>query len=401
MSDPSYEPLEGPRGDAAIARVLERIPFYADQPRPPRVLRREDLLAAPPTAWVDPSVDLPVALASGAIRPLTTSGSTDEPLKVYADTTLSLPPGVWALHGLRDDASMVNLTSPVCLGASCPGEVARLDARVLLLTFRAGPFSATDAAITRASQAWNEAAADIAFVNPAWLHALLWRAARLGLTLHAPQLVVMTYQYPSRCQRRALSRAFPAARQVEFYGASEFGGTDLAIGCPEGHLHLVDYQVIAETLSTELDGHEELVFSTPLSRTMPLLRYAPGDLGRLGLVHEGACALWKVPTLELDGRVGDVMHGAHGTVTTRAFDDEVGEVDGLLFYAARSRAGAVSVEAVCEPGAFEAARAAVKGATAELGFSRCDVVERPSLALGASGKLRLTGEDDRHALDAR
>lgn len=395
--------LDGALLHEAVRRVLRSVPYYASYDAAAAlssfpVLRRDALLSVPAAHFVAREIDLPAALASGQFRPLTTSGSTDEPLKVYADLELALPPSVWAMHGLPDDAKLTSLTSGVCLGTSCPGDIAPHGGRGLLLTFRAGLFEASDAHVTRSVEAFNTFGGDIAFVNPVWLHWLHRRAQGLGLTLHQPRLLVFTYQYPSRCQKRALAKAFRAP-QVEFYGASEFGGTDLAIGCPAGHLHLVDYQAWVETLPSEHEGHDELVFSTPLSRSMPLLRYAPGDLGRVGFVDEEACELSSVLAIELDGRVADVMHTGQRSVTTRELDDVVGEVEGLAFYEARNSAGgALFIKGIVDPGFSEQA---LRAGVLELGFSSFtfEAVER--FALGPSGKLRLTGEDDRNALVRR
>ncbi len=403
-----FEPLTGQRLLVAVQETLARIPFYASYPRGAGadwfsslpVLRREDLSGVEPTRWLPPELDVAEALASGKLRPLTTSGSTDEPLKVYADTQLPLPPNVWGRRGLPDDAKLVNLTAPVCLGMHCPGDIAPHGPNGLLLTFRAGLFRASDESIRRAVQAWNEFEAEIAFVNPAWLHWLLRRARGLGLTLFPPRLICLTYQYPSRCQRRAIARAFDAP-QIEFYGASEFGGTDLAIGCEAGHLHLVEYQAAVEHVPSEHPGHDELIFTTPLSRSMPLVRYAPGDLGVVDTLGEDACSLWSVPVLELDGRVADVLRTESGVVTTRAFDDAVSEVEGLEFYAARSRAGAVTVQCIVERGTEAQVERAVTSAGLALGFTAVKVVFVERLELGASGKLQLTGEDERHGLEVR
>lgn len=397
------ETLEGLQLREAVQRVVRGVPFYSSYDADGElasfpVLRREALLSVNPTQFIAPELDLAAALASGKFRPLTTSGSTDEPLKVYADLELSLPPSVWAMHGLPDDARLTSLTSGVCLGTSCPGDIAQHGDRGLLLTFRAGLFEASDAHVIRTAEAFNAFKGDIAFVNPVWLHWLHRRAHGLGLDLHQPRLLVFTYQYPSRCQKRALARAFRAP-QVEFYGASEFGGTDLAIGCPAGHLHLVDYQAFVETILSEHEGHDELVFSTPLSRTMPLLRYAPGDLGRVGFVDDDACELASVRAIELDGRVSDAMHTGKRMVTTREFDDAVSEVDGLAFYEARSSSeGALFMKAIADPG-FSAA--ALRERVLALGFTSFTFAEVERLSLGASGKLRLTGEDDRNSLARR
>lgn len=403
-----YDPLTGERLLETVRRALAHIPFYANYPAPSGdawfealpVLRRDDLTGVPPTRWLHPDLDLAAELARGTLRPLTTSGSTDEPLRVYADTALSLPPNVWSMHGLPDDAKLVNLTAPVCLGSSCPGDVAPHGARGLLLTFRAGLFTASDVSIARAVTAWNAFAPRIAFVNPAWLHWLHRRARGLGLTMRPPELLCLTYQYPSVCQRRALKAAFPVP-QVEFYGASEFGGTDLAIGCDQGHLHLVEYQAYVEALPSEHAGHDELVFTTPVSRAMPLVRYTPGDLGRVTRVEEDACALWDVPVVELHGRLSEVMHSTTQVVTTRAFDDAVGAVPGLEFYVARSRQGALTMQVIVAPGQDAAVTSALQACAQALGFSSLAVQVVEQLALGASGKLQLTGEDERHALETR
>jgi hypothetical protein len=408
MDETSFEPLEGERLHGAVRRVLETIPFYAAYSREDGegwfsrlpVLRRDDLSGVDPSRWLPPGLDVAAALASGALRPLTTSGSTDEPLKVYADTTLALPPNVWSMHGLPDDAKLISLTAPVCLGTHCPGDIAPHGPNGLLLTFRAGLFRASDDSIRRAVAAWNEFEPEIAFVNPVWLHWLWRRATELGLKLSPPRLISLTYQYPSHCQRRALAAAFDAP-QVEFYGASEFGGTDLAIGCECGHLHLVEYQASVELVPSEHAGHDELVFSTPLSKSMPLIRYAPGDLGFTGRVEEGACSLWGVPVVELDGRVSEVLRTSTGVVTPRAFDDAVGELEGLEFYVARSRAGRLTVQCIVSPGSEARVEEALRFAVAPLGFEGVSVAFVQRLELGASGKLQLTGEDERNALEVR
>ena len=409
VDEPSFEPLRGERLLDAVRRVLETIPFYASTPRPGGddwfsrlpILRRHDLTGVEPSRWLAAHVDVAAELATGSLRPLTTSGSTDEPLKVYADTTLALPPNVWSMHGLPNDAKLINLTAPVCLGTSCPGDIAPMGSQVLLLTFRAGLFRASDESIRRAVSGWNEFEPEIAFVNPAWLHWLWRRSQQLGLTLRTPRLICLTYQYPSLCQRRALATAFPDVPQVEFYGASEFGGTDLAIGCEAGHLHLVEYQAAVEQVPSEHEGLDELVFTTPLSRSMPLIRYAPGDLGITGQVDEDACSLWSVPVVELDGRVSEVLRTAADVVTTREFDDAIADVEALEFYVARSRAGGVRVQGIVAPGLEAQVERALRAAIAPLGFERVEVVFVETLPLGASGKLQLTGEDDRNALETR
>lgn len=393
----TLEPLAGERLLTCARDVLEHVPFYrgakVSRFEELPVLRRDDLTRARPEDWIRADVDLPAQLARGHFRAVTTSGSTDEPLKILMDEEHPFPPDLWTVHGLPADPRWVNLTAPVCLGTRCPGDVAPWGDRGLLLTFRHGLFHAGDAAVRAAVEAFNTFHPDYALVNPVYLHWLAVRAARLDLELVPPRLICVSYQYPSRCQLSALERLF-GVPVIGFYGASEFGGTDLALGCPEGHLHLVDYQAFAETVP--VPGHEalrELVFSTPLSRTMPLLRYAPGDVGVLKRAARGRCPLWQVPVVEVHGRVSELMNG----VTTRAFDEAMSAVKGLLFYQARLGPRGLRVATLAE----REVGAGVKAAAARLGFRDCTVTAVEGFELGASGKLQLTGDDETHPIDAR
>ena len=207
------ETLEGLQLREAVQRVVRGVPFYSSYDADGElasfpVLRREALLSVNPTQFIAPELDLAAALASGKFRPLTTSGSTDEPLKVYADLELSLPPSVWAMHGLPDDARLTSLTSGVCLGTSCPGDIAQHGDRGLLLTFRAGLFEASDAHVIRTAEAFNAFKGDIAFVNPVWLHWLHRRAHGLGLSLHpvggGSGAIVVGIQKPSPAEAGGL-----------------------------------------------------------------------------------------------------------------------------------------------------------------------------------------------------
>jgi acyl-coenzyme A synthetase/AMP-(fatty) acid ligase len=105
--------------------------------------------------------------------------------------------------------------------------------------------------------------------------------------------------------------------------------------------------------------------------------------------------------VELDGRVSEVLRTAADVVTTREFDDAIADVEALEFYVARSRAGGVRVQGIVAPGLEAQVERALRAAIAPLGFERVEVVFVETLPLGASGKLQLTGEDDRNALETR
>jgi phenylacetate-CoA ligase len=102
-----------------------------------------------------------------------------------------------------------------------------------------------------------------------------------------PVVVVTTAELLFDDQRGDIGSAFdcPVANE---YGASEL--TVLAFTCPEGGLHLSDEALVTELEATDLtiDGKPayRFVFTDLVNRSMPLIRYRIGDLGRR---IEGPC----------------------------------------------------------------------------------------------------------------
>ena len=91
-------------------------------------------------------------------------------------------------------------------------------------------------------------AADIWLVNPVYLAALADRAESCGYTFPPVSAILCSYQYLSHCQRRALARHF-AAPLLALYSATELGGSQIGVGCPEGNLHVRLDQVFVELLA--------------------------------------------------------------------------------------------------------------------------------------------------------
>jgi len=80
------------------------------------------------------------------------------------------------------------------------------------------------------------------------LSSLADRAESCGYTFPPVSAILCSYQYLSHCQRRALARHF-AAPLLALYSATELGGSQIGVGCPEGNLHVRLDQVFVELLA--------------------------------------------------------------------------------------------------------------------------------------------------------
>lgn len=127
-----------------------------------------------------------------------------------------------------------------------------------------------------------------------------------------PQVVVTTAELLFDDQRRDIASAFacPVANE---YGASEL--TVLAFTCPEGSLHLSDEALVTEfePAGLTIDGAPafRFIFTDLVNRSMPLIRYRIGDLGR---PVEGPCPCGRGLTrIEIvGGREVDVLVAPDG-----------------------------------------------------------------------------------------
>ena len=127
-----------------------------------------------------------------------------------------------------------------------------------------------------------------------------------------PNVVVTTAELLFDDQRRDIASAFacPVANE---YGASEL--TVLAFTCPEGSLHLSDEALVTEFEPSGLtiDGAPafRFIFTDLVNRSMPMIRYRIGDLGRR---VEGPCSCGRgLSRIEIvGGREVDVLVAPDG-----------------------------------------------------------------------------------------
>jgi phenylacetate-CoA ligase len=150
---------------------------------------------------------------------------------------------------------------------------------------------------------------------PSAIHEIARRVLERGrdvLGEWRPNVVVTTAELLFDDQRRDIASAFacPVANE---YGASEL--TVLAFTCPAGSLHLSDEALVTELEPSGLtiDGKPafRFLFTDLVNRSMPLIRYRIGDLGR---PVEGPCSCGRSLTrIEIvGGREVDVLVAPDG-----------------------------------------------------------------------------------------
>ncbi len=391
---------------AALPRLISEVPYYRehraayanadDLP----VITRADLSSIAFQRLVPDSVDAAAELTGGSARIMSTSGSTSEPVRTLSDLQTELPTEYWAMWGLTRVPRFACLTSPACMGEACARSNADRATRQTHPNFLFFPstrniFAESDDFIRALAAEWADFRPDVLSVNPVYFHWVLRRCAQLELSWPTPKLILCGYQYLSHAQRRAFAGIAPLTSD---YGATELAGTSVAMGCPAGHLHVLSRDVHLELQPWRRRADlGELIISTPLSRTSPMIRYSPGDLGRLSPPSETGCPLDALPLLELWGRSADCLESPHRTWATREIDDLLEPAHWLDFYTVRQAAsGALRLQLVANDPPAGGARAI--GALFEgLGFTIAEVRLVEQLTLASSLKLQVTGPEDADA----
>jgi len=386
----------------ALPRLTRDVPYYRmhrtayQDPMNLPVMTRAGLARVPFQLLVPDTIDAAAELTRGTAAIMSTSGSTSEPLRTLLDTEATVSSEYWSLWGIPGTPRFACLTSPACMGEKCGLSNADRTTRqpnpdFLFFPSTRALFSEPDDFFRTIALEWADFQPEVLVANPVYLHWALRRFRALELDYPKPKVLLCSYQYLSHCQRRALSQVAPIASD---YGATELAGTGVAMGCPQGHLHVLTSRVHLEQRPfAGLEHAGELLISTPGSRTSPLIRYSPGDLGRLLPPTQSPCAMNALPTLELWGRIADCLHAPNRLWTTREVDDALEPLHWLELYTVRQRDdGALDLSLVADPAPTDAVPQ-VTSLFEQLGFrvARARLVER--LTLSAALKLQLTDPD--------
>jgi len=133
--------------------------------------------------------------------------------------------------------------------------------------------------------------------------------ARIELPRRARPSLVLSSAFALSSELRDAIAPATGAAVLEYYGAQEV--SVVALSCRLGHgFHAVAGACQFETIATD-EGDDEIVVTPLQKRSFVLIRYAPGDLGR---VTHGVCACGlDGPRIErLSGRTNVRFHAHDG-----------------------------------------------------------------------------------------
>ncbi|MBY3119496.1 phenylacetate--CoA ligase family protein [Rhizobium laguerreae] len=329
-------PFYRTKGDYDIGRISDT----SDLPLLP-TLQKSDLRDNFITLLAD-STDVSAGLADGQFSVARTSGTTDERVQVIADLGLDrVPPDyekVWGINFDRTPRTAV-LTTPLCSATECHLGRSTMEERtkfgiVLYLNSTEDLFSASEGLIRNVAEELWQFRPEILLVNPYYLLWFAREAQRLGVDLPAIELILTSYQFTSKVQRRALKQLF-GAKIYNTYTATELSGCTVGVECKNGHWHVCENHTVIEIVEPNsampTEGVGSILVTPVAGRVMPLIRYDVGDLGRLVDI-DCDCPLSDWQCFEFHGRRKDVLD-VRGTVfTTKEVDDVICEIEHIDFY---------------------------------------------------------------------
>lgn len=412
---PEYQALS----EACLNRALASVPGYESwrtlDPGPsvpvdrryaalPH-LTKQQLRDHFPKGFIPADRNLDHGMASGEIEYAQTSGSTDDRVTIvfHARWWEASEQAAWQLnaHARRlatGSHREAVLASPRCVGpgfSPTPLSVReRTLGRHLYLNQTINPASWSDEDVRRMAAELAAHQPVTMEADPAYLAAFALRTRKLGLQLWQPQLIFLTYSYPSRIYKRIIGSAF-SAPQASSYGSTETG--HVFMQCEAGRLHQnVDHCRVDFEPWTARYGRPDLgrilvtVFHNPW---FTVLRFDIGDVARLDARGPCPCGRHAGLTLAaIDGRIKDVTFAPDGTpVTIDQVDaalSAIPAVDGWqLDHLApghyQLRILADPLDALDATGNCRAALSRIYGSAASIAVQPCDRLEHEP-----SGKFR-------------
>lgn len=139
------------------------------------------------------------------------------------------------------------------------------------------------------------------------------RVSELG---YVPLLIEVVGDHLLAEEKSLLNSVF-GCPVADFYACREVHG--IAYACPRGTLHILEDNVLFETLPiNEREGLSEVVVTGLSFKTMPFIRYQLGDLVE-PLQHPCQCGSSRQPIRISAGRTVDLVPGHHGIIASHAF----------------------------------------------------------------------------------
>jgi phenylacetate-CoA ligase len=374
---------------------------YAAMP----VLTKQELRDGGPGWFTPRGKDVQTGLSAGDVVFAQTSGSTDDQVTIVFNVPWweASECAAWSLndHARRlatGSHREAVIASPRCVGPGCiprPRPMTeRIIGRHLYLNQKINPVWWTAAEIRRMADELKQWSPVLLEGDPAYLAVFARRAAELGLELFQPQLIFLTYSFPSRIYLRQIRQVF-GAPIASSYGSTETG--HVFMECEAGRLHQnteqcrVDFQPWLARYGGPLRGRMLVtVFDNPW---FSVLHFDIGDVARLD--DRGPCPCGRSNGLTLasiDGRTKDVSFTADGrAITVDDIDAALAKVEGLNAWQLDLPSPGISrMHIMAEPAAAERTRIQVREVLESIYGSgmKYEVTVEATLQHEPSGKFR-------------
>ncbi len=405
----------------ALDQALTSVPFYRrwkpSDPGPSRslserltalpVLSKRDLRAHVPHGFARDGCRIGDGFSTGAIELVATSGTAAERVSIVwhqpwwdrsEREAARAHPALDRVFG-RPHREAV-LTSPVCAGNLCHiGRVAmeeRTLGGLLFLNQELDPTAWDAGEVRRMAEEIDRFAAEVIEADPAYLAILAHRCRAEGIQLRAPEVVVLTYEFPSQFHLRQIARAFPGVPLVSSYGSTETGHVFTRCEAGVFHENTATCHVEVQPLRAERShgGLGRILVTTLDNPWFTLVRFDVGDLARL---HDGSpCRCGRTQGLAvaaIEGRLRDLTFDGGGrAVSVKRVDDALAAAADLLGYQVeQSGARSYLVRYAADAGGDAAIADAVTAALRPVYGPGAEIAVRRESALPPeqSGKFRL------------
>lgn len=405
---------------AALDFALQHVPAYqgwrAYDPGPSTpvdlryaalpVLTKHDLRAHSYRGFIGAGRDARAALRNGTVELVETSGTTAERVtnlwhQPWWDASeraswLANTHAARAATGTHREALLASARSVgICSDAGDLAMAQRTDGRFLFLNEKSSPVLWQPHHLERMCRELSAYQPVVLEANPSYLARLARYILAHNLTVFTPQLIVLTFELPSRLHLDVIRRVFTSPI-VSSYGSTEAGFvfTECEYGC--FHQNCAFCRVDLQPLRPEHGGPAlaRILVTTFDNPWFALLRFDIGDLVRVRM--SGACPCGRTGGIVADAIEGRLAHLTFTTrgraVTVRALDAALAGAGGIAEYELRQTAPAhyhlrVIPAASATPhlaDTLSAALRAVYGDEAQITIALCS-----SLAPGPSGKFSL------------
>jgi phenylacetate-CoA ligase len=347
---PLLERLQG-----RLADIRENVPFFRERSEdysPERLTTLEDLTTLPfmrkrdlrtnfPNGLLPEGTDVAQGLHDRTLVLKTTSGATDDRLQVVSHSMIERHPfGCDDLYGVPIGGQQPRtafFTTPVCAGDQCHLGQSIYEDRIskmspdLFLNSTEDPFGIQPELIAAFCEEIDRFQPQILLADAIYLQCLIRRARELGKKLPRVPFIQYGFEFGHRAAVRDIKREFGVPVLNE-YGATE--ENRIALECHRGSLHVRADAVHFEIVDAQgpcPPGVVGAVALTTFDSLMPLVRYLIGDAAAwTGKPCDCAFADW--PTIELHGRLKDMIQAENRWVSTLDIDKAIGAPEWLDFY---------------------------------------------------------------------